>query len=147
MAVLCAPWLGRAEPSLLDLGYRQMYNLQFEAAHRSFAKWQTLCPEDALGPASDAAAYLFSELDRLHILQSEFFTQDDHFITDGRLAADPAVKLKFEAALATARALAARRPQDANARFAMVLCHGLRSDYLALIEKQYKGSFGEPREL
>ena len=73
---------GTAEPSLLDLGYRQMYNLQFEEAHRSFARWQALRPEDALGPASDAAAYLFGEFDRLHILQSEFFIHDDHFITD-----------------------------------------------------------------
>lgn len=70
-----------------------MYNLQFEEAHRSFARWQTLRPEDALGPASDAAAYLFSKFDRLHILQSEFFTQDDHFIIDRRLAPDPGLKL------------------------------------------------------
>jgi hypothetical protein len=143
MAAFCFPLLGGVEPSLLDLGYRQMYKLQFEEAHRSFARWQTLRPEDALGPASDAAAYLFSEFDRLHILQSEFFTQDDHFITDRQLAPDPALKLRFEAALATAGTLAARSPQDPNALFAALLCHGLRSDYLALIEKQYKSSFGE----
>lgn len=143
MAALCVAVPGPAEPSLLDAGYRQMYNLQFEEAHRSFARWQTLHPEDALGPASDAAAYLFAEFDRLHILQSEFFTHDDHFITDHRLAPDPALKRRFEAALATATALAARAPQDPNARFAAVLCHGLRSDYLALIEKRYVSSFSE----
>jgi hypothetical protein len=131
------------KPSLLDQGYRQMYNLQFEEAHRSFAQWQKLRPEDALGPASDAAAYLFSEFDRLHILQSEFFTDDNHFATDRRLAPDPVLKRRLEAALATAGVLAARTPQDPNARFAAVLCHGLRSDYLALIEKQYKSAFSE----
>lgn len=143
MAALCITLSGNAEPSLLDLGYGQMYNLQFEEAHRSFARWQALRPEDALGPASDAAAYLFSEFDRLHILQSEFFTHDDHFITDRRLAPDPVLKRNFEAALATAGVLAARTPQDPNARFAAVLCHGLRSDYLALIDKRYKSSFSE----
>ena len=143
MAAFCVKSWGRDEPSLLDLGYRQMYNLQFEEAHRSFARWQMLRPEDALGPASDAAAYLFSEFDRLHILQSEFLADDDHFATDHKLAPDPALKRRFEAALATAGALAARTPQDPNARFAAVLCHGLRSDYLALIEKDYKSSISE----
>ena len=33
----------------------------------------------------------FSEFDRLHILQSEFFTHDQHFITDHKLAPDPDV--------------------------------------------------------
>jgi tetratricopeptide (TPR) repeat protein len=143
ITALCIGSVGRAEPTLLDTGYRQMYNLQFEEAHRTFAEWGRIHPEDALGPASDAAAYLFTEFDRLHILQSEFFTHDDHFITDHRLLPDPALKKKFEAALASASDLAARSPDDPNARFAAVLCHGLHSDYLALVEKQYLSSFKE----
>ncbi len=43
-------------PTLLDTGYAQMYNLQFPAAHESFARWQAQHPEDPLGPVSDAAA-------------------------------------------------------------------------------------------
>jgi len=143
MAAFCVPLLASTEPSLLDAGYRQMYNLEFEEAHRSFARWQTLHPEDPLGPASDAAAYLFSEFDRLHILQSEYFTHDDHFMVDQRLAPDPDLKRKFEAAISVATGLAARTPQDPNFRFAAVLCHGLRSDYLALIEKRYRSSMSE----
>src|ERR1700687_4628016 len=73
------------EPTLLDLGYHQMYNLQFAEAHETFGRWQSLHPDDPLVPASDAAAYLFTELDRLHILQSEFFTHDEHFTTDHTL--------------------------------------------------------------
>ena len=143
---IVALWMAcsaHAETTLLDAGYRQMYNLQFDEAHRTFAEWERLHPEDALGPASDAAAYLFTEFDRLHILQSEFFTHDDHFITDHKLAPDPALKQKFETTLARASDLAARLPDDPNARFAAVLCHGLHSDYLALIEKQYMPSFKE----
>jgi len=56
-----------AEPTLLDAGYLQMYNLQFDQAHRTFAEWRRLHPDDPMGPASDAAAYLFTEFDRLHI--------------------------------------------------------------------------------
>lgn len=140
---VCLASVGRAEPSLLDTGFRQMYNLQFNQAHRTFTEWERAHPGDAMGPVSDAAAYLFTEFDRLHILQSEFFVSEGHFYTDSKLTPDPAVKQKFEAALSKASELAARSPQDANAAFAAVLCHGLESDYLALIEKRYAAAFKE----
>lgn len=127
----------------LELGYRQMYNLQFDEAHRTFATWGTANPNDPLGPASDAAAYLFTEFDRLHILQSEFFVHEEHFFTDHRLTPDPAMKQKFEAGLEKAVTLANRAPDEPNARFALVLAHGLRSDYMALIEKRYLPAFKE----
>jgi len=125
----------------LESGYAEMYNLQFADAHRTFHEWQRLHPQDPLGQVSDAAAYLFAEFDRLHILQSEFFTHDQHFITDNKLTPDPAVKQNFLAALQAGRALAARTPGDKNAIFATILANGLESDYTALIEKRYRASF------
>ena len=86
-----------AAPSLDD-GYGQMYNLDFASAHGTFAGYERLHPGDPMGPVSDAAAYLFSELDRLHILQSEFFVHDQHFITDHKLAPDPEVRRRFDRA-------------------------------------------------
>jgi len=142
--LLCAlAALGHAQPTLLDAGFRQMYNLQFAEAHRSFEQWQRQHPDDPMGFVSDAAAYLFSEFDRLHILQSEFFTHDQHFVTDNKLTPDPALKLRFEAALATTRQLAARTPGDKNAMFAVLLAGGLHSDWVALIDKRYVASFKE----
>jgi hypothetical protein len=96
-----------------------------------------------MGPASDAAAYLFSEFDRLHILQSEFFTRDQHFRTDHKLMPDPVLKRNFDAALDRAQMLVARSPKDDNCIFALLLVKGLRSDYLALIDKKYVASFKE----
>jgi tetratricopeptide (TPR) repeat protein len=127
----------------LEEGYHQLYNLKFAQAHHTFAEWARVHPEDPMGPVSDAAAYLFSEFDRLHILQSEFFTHDQHFITDHKLTPDPALKAKFEAALESARRLANRDPEKENNMFALVLASGLHSDYLALIEKRYAASFQE----
>ncbi len=120
-----------------------MYNLQFAAAHQTFRTWQEQHPEDPIGPASDAAAYLFSEFDRLHILQSEFFTHDQHFITDHKLAPDPVLKKQFEAALDKTRRLASVHPNDKNSQFALILQSGLHSDWLALIEKKYTSSLQE----
>jgi hypothetical protein len=132
-----------AETPLLDGGYRQMYDLQFSQAHDTFHEFERNHPLDPMGPASDAAAYLFTEFDRLHILQSEFFVQEQHFYTDKKLQPDPQLKRRFEEDLAAARRLAGDAPADANAQFALLLARGLESDYLALIEKRYTASFQE----
>src|SRR5215472_9784642 len=81
----------------LEAGYRNMYDLNFPAAHVVFHDYEQTNPSDPLGPASDAAAYLFSEFDRLHILQSEFFASDTSFVKMRRLAPDAQVKTQFDA--------------------------------------------------
>ncbi len=124
----------------LDAGYRQMYNLQFEQAHLTFARWEQDHPADPLGPASDAAAYLFAEFDRLGVLESEFFTDDDGFKKRRRQEPDPAARQAFRKAIERSQRLAdsnlGRDPRDTNALFAKVLGLGLESDYLALIAKR-----------
>src|SRR5260370_33091287 len=57
----------------LDEGYRDMYNRDFTAAHTAFNAWIAAHPEDPLGPASDAAAYLFTEFERLDIVSVHLF--------------------------------------------------------------------------
>ncbi len=152
MAAIAAP-AGLESPQAaqgLDLGYQQMYNLQFEAAHQTFAEWMRQHPEDPLGPVSNAAAYLFSEFDRLHILQSEFFLHDDNFRTSRRLAPDAMAQQAFHQELARTEELASRRlarsADDPAAMFAKVLALGLRSDYDALIEKRYLSSLNATKD-
>jgi hypothetical protein len=121
-----------------------MYNLQFEEAHRTFKGWEQLHPDDPLGPASDAAAYLFSELDRLGVLQWELFLDDEKFKRSRKLSPDPVTKQAFDQALTKSEQLAdgvlARSPQDGNALLAKIMDQGMRSDYIALIEKRYLAS-------
>jgi len=136
-----------AQATLLDTGFRQMYDLQFDSAHRTFGEWMRLHPEDPMGPVADAAGYLFSEFDRLHILQSEFFLHDDLFVNRKKLTADPALKVKFDSALAQSQQLSDRTlqrdPENQDAQFSTLLRLGLHSDYLALIEKRYLASLNE----
>ncbi len=124
----------------LEAGYAAMYNLEFDKAHDIFAQWERLHPEDPMGPASDAAAYLFAEFDRLHVLEFELFTDDHRFEGRSSLAPDTQVKQKFEATLDKSARLAdsalSRRPHDTNALFAKVLRLGLLGDYAAMIEKR-----------
>jgi len=111
------------------------------AAHKTFSGYAHLQPNDPVGPASDAAAYLFAEMDRLHILQSEFFTHDDNFRHPKKLNPDRNARQAFNLSVAQSEKLAgsalASSPQDRNALFASLLVHGLRSDYDGLIDKRY----------
>jgi hypothetical protein len=122
---------------LMD-GYRSMYDLDFGAAHQKFASWKQANPDDPMGPVSNAAAYLFSELERLHVLDSELFVDDDKFKLRQHLTASPETKRAFEKELASGRESAkqvrSRAPDDQNALLADVLAHGLEADYLSLIE-------------
>ena len=134
------------ETTLLDQGYRQTYNLDFTEAHRTFHDWESAHPEDPMGPVSDAAAYLFAEFYRLHILQSEFFVRNDSFLSRAKPAPDPMVKKEFELEWRAARSswMATRKgAEDRNALLAGILRIGLRADYLALVEKRYMASLGE----
>ena len=139
-----------AAPDLPEQGFHDMYNLSFGSAHQSFEHWEKLNPGNPLGPVFDAAAYLFSEFDRLKILQSEFFVNDRGYLNRKRETPSPQVKKDFERALAESKKLSESRllqsPKDEDALFANVLRLGLHADYLALIEKQNLAALREIRQ-
>src|SRR5262245_46975573 len=130
---------GEGELSL-DTGFHHLYNLEFESAHKTFEAWQELHPDDPMGAASNAAAYLFAEFDRLKILELSRFLDNKKFDQKNKFAADPKVKAAFEAELAKADDLAekvlAESPDDANALLARTLSDGMRADYAVLIANQ-----------
>lgn len=97
-------------------------------------------PDDPLGYSVKAAGYLFGELDRLGILESEFF-QSDHKIAEDKkkLRPDPAAREGFYAAIERAQSLTAGR-DDAHSIFALCMALGEQVDYMALIEKRQLAS-------
>jgi hypothetical protein len=139
-----------AVPASLNSGYQLMYNLNFSTAHEVFLSWQQQHPDDPLGPASDAAGYLFSEFHRLGILEAQFYTDDKAFDARKQLTPDPEVKKQFDAALdlAEQRANALLKANDKNrdALLALTLASGLRADYAALIEKRNFASLSLTKE-
>lgn len=130
--------LGTSAP--LDVGFREMYNLEFSGAHKTFQAYIAAHPDDPFGPTSDGAAYLFDEFNRLGVLQTELFVDDGKFLGRARPLPDPAIREKFKRAIAHSQKLAEvvlkRSPNDRNALFATVLDLGLESDYLAMVEKR-----------
>jgi len=131
---------GVSAPTEIERGFQSMYNLQFDQAHQDFAIWEQLHPDDPLGPVSQAAGYLFAEFARLNILESQLFTNDNTFAARSKLSPDPQVRAQFDGAIGRGDQLAGavlkQHPDDSNALFAKVLALGLRSDYVAMIDKQ-----------
>ena len=127
-------------PDALYGGWLKMYDLRFDEAHRIIGDWQKSHPANPLGPVSQATGYLFSELARLGVLESELFVDDHAFEHRKRLQADPATKTRFteqvDAADREASAALEKSATDRDALLAKTLELGLRSDYAALIEKQ-----------
>lgn len=137
--LLCAAGVCAAEDGLAE-GYRAMYNLQFDQAHRAIDAYRKTKPDDPMGPVSSAAAFLFSEFERLRILQSEFFTTDKSFFGVSKPRPDLTVRRRFDESLSQTRSLAEARlrmvPMDPDALLAETLRLGLSANFLSLIEKK-----------
>ena len=137
-------------PDDIYSGWLSMYDLKFDDAHRTFSGWRETHPDDSLGPASDAAAYLFSELARLGVLESELFVDNTRFINRKTLSPDPAVKSHFTKQIDEADRLANSALQksgtDANALFVKSLVCGLHADYAALIDKKSLAALSYTKE-
>ena len=142
------PASGFASP--LDRGFSGLYNLDFASAQTEFATWEKSHPDDPVGPVSEAAGYLFSEFNRLGVLEAQFYENDGAFDRRPKLSPDPAVRQQFQSAIERAENLArvrlAKDPNDRDALFAMTLCSGLQADYAALIEKRNMASLHFTKE-
>lgn len=131
-----------SEPAVvsLDQGFRLLYNLDFPGAQQRFSTWQVQNPGNPVGSVAEAAGLIFSEFDRLGILQAQFYESDASFEGRKKLEPDPSVRTQFDAVLDRAEAQARERlskdSKDRDALFAMTLSSGLRADYAALVEKR-----------
>ena len=129
---------GAESPDLTE-AFDRLYNFNFPAAHVDINRYIAAHPKEPLGYAIRAAAYLFFELDRLGILESEFLTSDKHIADKKGLRPDPDVRAKFLKALEDAQSRAdaalAANPQDRQALFAMSIVEGVTTDYMAFVEK------------
>jgi len=134
----------------LDRGFSLLYNLNFADAHQLFSSWQQQHPDDPLGPACDAAGFLFSEFNRLGVLEAQFYADDQKFAARKQLTPDTTVRDHFYASLdqadIRARARLAKNPRDRDALFALTMSSGLKADYAGLIEKRNLASLHYTKE-
>jgi hypothetical protein len=134
----------------LDLGFSRLYDLDFTGAQKEFESWEKLNPENPMGPVSEAAGVLFSEFNRLGVLEAQFYENDSIFAARKKYEADSGQRARFEKQLSRAEDLArsslTRDARDRDALLAMTLANGLRSDFAALIEKRNLASLHYTKE-
>jgi hypothetical protein len=136
---LFAPLLSGA-PTPFDQAFERLYNFDFSTAHSITDRYIAAHPQEPLPYAIRASAYLFTELDRLGILEGEFFADDKHIVDKKKLKPDPNIRMQFLKAVADAQSRAqgvlASQPNDREALFTMCVTQGLATDYMALVEKR-----------
>ena len=129
----------------LNDGYYALYNLDFDAAHAHFGQWMTAHPDDCLGSASDAAAYIFTEFNILGVLDIELFADDNRFESRTRPPVDPALKKGFNDRIDQSNRLAdaalQRNPNDSNALYCKAVTSGMQADWASLIDRHEYGAF------
>jgi hypothetical protein len=129
----------------LKRAFVRLYNFDFNGAQEILDRQRIVDPKEPMLTATKATAYLFSELDRLRILELDFFTDDDKVVDRRKLIPDPAIRAKFfqtvDESDKLANARLAAKPDDPDALLALCMTSGLVTDYAALIEKRRFGSF------
>lgn len=121
-----------------------MYNVDFTGAHALLDQRVRTNPSEPLTYSVRAVAYTFAELQRLHILETEFFLDDSRVTSEKPLQPDPDVRARVMAAVDEAKRRAEARlqtsPDDRDALFALCMAAGVTADYTALVErKQLRG--------
>ena len=150
LACMAEPPVAERPASEIDQAFARLYNTDFSGAHAHLDRYVSSQPSDPLGYAVRSSAYLFTELDRLGVLESEFFADDKRIIEKKRLKPDPAIKEKLfqtiDAAQSRATKILASNANDQNALFAMAITQGVAMDYTALVEKRQLSSLSAGRQ-
>src|SRR5215813_12961842 len=101
LVMLTIPAWGAAEG--LEEAITRMYDFDFGASHQVLDRYIAAHPAEPLPYAFRASAYLFYELDRLGILESEFLVDDNKIAEKKKkLEPDPQARTKFLQAVADA---------------------------------------------
>lgn len=137
-------------PTALDTGFSQMYKTDFAEARKTLQIFEGLHPDDPMGPAAEAASYIFEEFNRQGVLTSAFFLDDKKLLGGVSDPPDPALRAGFLGAIDRARQITsaqlAAHPDDTRALLALTMSAGMQSDYESLIEKKPLASLHYLRE-
>lgn len=141
VALLCFQASAATDPPTIESALHNLYAFDFRSTHEILNRYITIHPDEPLPYAFRSSAYLFSELDRLGILESEFLIDDERIVAKKNPpVADSATRTSLLKALddTQARAEAALRvdPADRSALFSMCISQGVATDYMALVEKR-----------
>lgn len=145
LPLLALPVFAQIGPPELDQAFDRLYNFDFPGSHAILDRYIQAHPQEPLPYAVRSSAYLFYELDRMGVLESQFFVSDKR-IADKRKKLPPDPKVRqllykaIEDAQSRANTILASKPDDPQALFTMCMTLGITSDYMALVEKHQLSS-------
>jgi len=143
--LLCLPAMAAedacgVESPEIDEAFNNLYNFNFPATHAVIDRYIAAHPRESMGYAMRASAYLFYELDRLGVLESQFLISNKEIAAKRAMRPDPHVRSALLQALSDAQARAQKEldanPHDREALFSMSIVEGVTTDYLAFIERR-----------
>src|ERR1700704_2437717 len=91
---LSLPLFSEEKPNEIDQAFSRLYNFDFPGAHAALNRRINSHPEDPLPYAVRASADMFYELDRLSILEGEFFSDDKRIADKKNIKPDPANRVQ-----------------------------------------------------
>ncbi len=127
-------------PGLLDAGFRDLYELNFQEARSQFLAYEKARPQDPLGVAAEAASHLYEQFNAKGVFTSAFFLNDERFLkgvegTPAENRNEPFL-LANSRAREMAKALLKLNATDRQGLLVLTLADGMESDYDALIIKK-----------
>ncbi|MGA8028197.1 MAG: tetratricopeptide repeat protein [Bryobacteraceae bacterium] len=152
-SLLCVADLCAADPApkiedpLKDSGFVHFYNNEFDQAIACFEQEITSHPDDPHLYNHLAQAVLYREMFRDGALESQLVGNSNPFLRRAKMEISAQDKLRFTDALdqsikLTSAALQ-KDPNDISALYALGVAHGLRANYLFLVEKAWMESLKE----
>jgi tetratricopeptide (TPR) repeat protein len=143
LAVMAASLAG-AQQSLVEEGYSDFYNLDYDQAIAVFEKAIARDPADPNLHNHLAQALIFREMYRDGALESELVSGNNSFLRRAKLNPSPEVEKRTLEEIGTAMALSEARlkqnPKDTAAMYADGIAYGLRANYYWVVRKAWRDS-------
>ena len=121
-------------------GFDHFYNLEYDKAIKEFETALEAHPDDAFAVNHVLTGVLFKEMYRIGALDSELYAKEG-FLTSQQYPIDQKtkdrIKSLMEQSLQLSEAKLKQNPNDADALYARGVTRGLKSTYMALIEKAW----------
>src|SRR6267154_1402665 len=140
-----APWLTQTERAKFETlriaGSEALFNLDYDAARKSFKEMAQAFPNYPAGPQFLADSLWIETLYQTRRLQSSLYGGDDTFYSTSDDKVDPAIIDQFRTLTRQARLLAEARskqyPRDAEALYFLGVIEGLKASFEEAVERRH----------
>jgi tetratricopeptide (TPR) repeat protein len=147
LAILQVCRAQQAPNALNDSGFVHFYNNEYDEALADFEKARQQNPGDPEVYNHIAQTILYREMFRDGALESQLVSGSNPFLRRPKMEISAQDKARFNTAVDTAMRLSqntlAKNDRDVHAWYAQAVAHGLRANYLFLVEKAWLESLHE----